>query len=1053
MLAFVVVFPLAVLMGAAPISLIEARVTTGLEALLDQIEAEVSQLRELSFLEEVDCQFITRDELREWLLEDLEEDIEEINVTQELFVFLDLMEEGQDLYNILLGLYSEQIIGFYDYVLDELYVVSDMGELGPLEEVTFAHEYTHALQDQHFDLQSLPSPEDNSDLSMAGDSLVEGDASLLEGIYYWVCLDNAEREVYAQQVAELDREAFDAAPRVIQENLIFPYESGVAFVIALFDQDRWDAVNQAYSDPPQSTEQILHPEKYYLERDKPQAITMPDLESALGTGWSLLDSDVLGELNMRIYLETFLGIDSEEAINAAEGWDGDRYVFLKDAEGRKLLVLSSVWDSQTEAEEFFQAYITFVENKSGGAWTLYLDDVGKKWWQTEELSLYLRQQGSEVLIIIAPDEATTRQVLTATYSPAALDVNISSPAETETYSTCQHFQLTFTICNSGEADALDVTATIDPGATAEVESRGQGVPWTTLVLGNIPGGQTIGPFTYDMHCTSSGDSTITVMPAGIDENTDVAIADITPDSVVVKQGTAAALEVEISYPVATETYSICQHFDLIFTISNSAEADALNVTATIDPGTAAEVGGQGEGVSWTTPVLGDILGGQTIGPFTYDMHCTASGESTITVTPKGIDENTGEDITNITADSVTVKQETAAALEVEISSPTGTETYSTCQHFDLTFTINNSGEADALDVTATIDPGATAEVESRGQGVSWTTLVLGDIPGGQTIGPFTYDMHCTSSGESTITVMPAGIDGNTSEDITAIKADSITVNKEEAAALRVEISYPVVTETYSTSQHFYLIFTIKNSGEADALNVTATIDPGTAAEVGGQGQGVSWTTLVLGDIPGGRTIGPFTYDMHCTVSGDSTITVMPAGIDENTSVAIADITADSVTVKQETAAALKVDINSPAETETCSACQHLKLTFTIKNNGEADALDVTAIIDPGATAEVEGRGQGVSWTTPVLGDILGGRRVGPFTYDMHCIASGDSTITVTPAGTDKNTGVAITDITADSVTIEQGQRLPPSAIAGIAVGACAAAVGIFLALRKWGWKR
>jgi hypothetical protein len=269
----------------------------------------------------------------------------------------------------------------------------------------------------------------------------------------------------------------------------------------------------------------------------------------------------------------------------------------------------------------------------------------------------------------------------------------------------------------------------------------------------------------------------------------------------------------------------------------------------------------------------------------------------------------------------------------------------------------------------------------------------------------------------------------------------------------VEISYPSGAEKYSTSQHFDLTFTISNSGEADALNVTATIDPGAAAEVEGQGQRVSWTTSVLDDIPGGGTIGPFTYDMHCTSSGASTITVTPGGMDENTGVDITDITADNVTVRQETAAALEVEISSPTGTGTYSTCQQFELTFTIKNYGEADALDVTAIIDPGAAAEVKGQGQSVSWTTPVLGDILSGRRIGPLTYDMHCTASGDSTITVTPAGMDKNTGEDITDITPDSVTIEQVRRLTAGVIAGIAVGACAAAVGIFFALRRWGWKR
>ena len=136
---------------------------------------------------------------------------------------------------------------------------------------------------------------------------------------------------------------------------------------------------------------------------------MPDLESALGTGWSQLDSDVLGELNMRIYLETF--VDEAEATTAAEGWDGDRYVYLKNTEGEKLLAWCSVWDSVNDAKEFFNAYIAFVEEKSQGKWSLALDEEGKRWWQAEAVSLYLSQKWSEVLLIIAPDQATTEEVL------------------------------------------------------------------------------------------------------------------------------------------------------------------------------------------------------------------------------------------------------------------------------------------------------------------------------------------------------------------------------------------------------------------------------------------------------------------------------------------------------------------------------------------------------------------------------------------------------------------------------------------------------------------
>jgi hypothetical protein len=378
----------------------------------DAVFSKTAELRGLSPKNAMECQFITPEELRERYTRIFEEEYpqEEAQIDQEVYVLLDLMREDQDLYTILLDVYSEQVIGFYDDEPKELYVVSQKGKLGPLEEIVLAHEYTHALQDQYFDLSSLPLEEEgNSDLSLAVLSLVEGDATLIQGIYMWTILDDNEREALSQELEKFTSEAFDAAPRFIQENLTFPYESGLNFVMALIEQGGWQAIDQAYSDPPQSTEQILHPEKYYLERDEPQAITMPNLESALGTGWSQLDSDVLGELNIRIYLETF--VDTAEATTAAEGWDGDRYVYLKNTDGEKLLVLHSVWDSISDAAEFFNAYIAFVEEKSQGTWSLALDDEGKRWWQAEAVSLYLSQEGSEALLIIAPDQVTTEGVL------------------------------------------------------------------------------------------------------------------------------------------------------------------------------------------------------------------------------------------------------------------------------------------------------------------------------------------------------------------------------------------------------------------------------------------------------------------------------------------------------------------------------------------------------------------------------------------------------------------------------------------------------------------
>lgn len=386
---------------------------------LNGISAWVVETRGLAQLSEVEPQFITSSELRARLLEDFDEDYpeEEAAIDQEVLVLLDLMEEGQDLRTILLDLYSEQVIGLYDPETKELYVISDQEGLSISEKVTFAHEYTHALQDQHFDLEALKEQtEDDSEFSAAVTALIEGDAVLTEAFYFWNVLSDSEREAYFQEFEGVSTEKFEAAPRIIQEHLLFPYVAGPEFVASLYLRGGWEAINDAFSDPPKSTEQIIHPEKYYLEeRDNPQEVTMPDLKSALGDGWSQLNSDVIGELDLRIYLETFVDpiLYPDVATTAAAGWGGDRYVFLKDGEGRKLLVLYSTWDSDEDAQEFFDAYITFVENKSEGTWTLLPDEVGIRQWETDGLSLYLGLEGSDVLIIIAPDETTTDKVLAA----------------------------------------------------------------------------------------------------------------------------------------------------------------------------------------------------------------------------------------------------------------------------------------------------------------------------------------------------------------------------------------------------------------------------------------------------------------------------------------------------------------------------------------------------------------------------------------------------------------------------------------------------------------
>ena len=106
-------------------------------------------------LEEVVPMFMTREELAASLIEDLEEEREEILKSEALLKILGMIPQDADLYQMLLDLYGEQVVGFYDTETQELYMIKDIEEITPLEEVTLAHEYVHALQQQYFDIHTL----------------------------------------------------------------------------------------------------------------------------------------------------------------------------------------------------------------------------------------------------------------------------------------------------------------------------------------------------------------------------------------------------------------------------------------------------------------------------------------------------------------------------------------------------------------------------------------------------------------------------------------------------------------------------------------------------------------------------------------------------------------------------------------------------------------------------------------------------------------------------------------------------------------------------------
>jgi hypothetical protein len=242
--------------------------------------------------------------------------------------------------------------------------VSASGEIGPIEEITYAHEYTHALQDQRFVLKDIVGEEtDQSDRTMAKVAVVEGDATLLMSLWAQQHLTPAELGGVAASVDPASQELLARMPAILRDPLEFPYLQGLQLAFRAFSQGGYPAVDELFANPPDSTEQILHPEKF-AAREQPVEVAFPDdLADRLGEGWTVTAEDTFGELLLGIVLKDADGATG--AAEAAAGWGGDRIALIEGPGGETAVVLDTVWDSEADAAEFEAALGPTLEELTG----------------------------------------------------------------------------------------------------------------------------------------------------------------------------------------------------------------------------------------------------------------------------------------------------------------------------------------------------------------------------------------------------------------------------------------------------------------------------------------------------------------------------------------------------------------------------------------------------------------------------------------------------------------------------------------------------------------
>jgi hypothetical protein len=381
------------------------------------VQRDVSELRDLKFERQVPVTVEPPDKLAKRLLRALAEetDADRLRRQGRAMELLGELPKGTDLPALLNRLQAESVLGFYlpgdRPPKGGLYVRSSRG-LDPYARVILAHELTHAVTDQRFDLtraDRLAAATARQDELAAYTGLVEGDASLTMQRYLTERLTPAEQVDAGLAVASERTPQLDAAPAVIRESMLFPYQEGLAFVRALYRQGGWEAVNRAYRDPPTSTEQLLHPERYLGNRDRPQAVTVPDLSGRLGGGWRSGTELSFGELDARLLLQGELAVTAAEA--AAAGWDGGRLRTFQRGD-HTALALRTVWDSTAEATQFCTAMRGWATGRFGSS----TRTAGTQRWSGAGQHAALTCRGPRVAWLSAPDRPTLDR-LTAARGP------------------------------------------------------------------------------------------------------------------------------------------------------------------------------------------------------------------------------------------------------------------------------------------------------------------------------------------------------------------------------------------------------------------------------------------------------------------------------------------------------------------------------------------------------------------------------------------------------------------------------------------------------------
>jgi hypothetical protein len=336
--------------------------------LANRIVLDLTQISGMNLRHPVPCDYITRDKINAFLKQRMKEAAspEEIRAEELTLKKFGFVPPDFDLAKTTVDLLTEQAAAFYDYNKKKLFITESTPS--DTQEPVLAHELSHALADQNFNLaRFIRQGRKSDDGSTARLAVMEGQATWLMSEY--LARKNGQSlkdsPALATTMSRLGESAagefpvYDNSPLYMRLTLVFPYASGMLFQNAVCERDGQRGFAEVFRRAPLSTQQIIHPEDYFSNVQP----TQPELPAAhLPRGYKSLVSGALGEFDQAVLLEQFAG--KRQAAEIAPHWRGCNFELRENKNaGRVVLLYAAEWDSEESARRYFAAYREVLEKK------------------------------------------------------------------------------------------------------------------------------------------------------------------------------------------------------------------------------------------------------------------------------------------------------------------------------------------------------------------------------------------------------------------------------------------------------------------------------------------------------------------------------------------------------------------------------------------------------------------------------------------------------------------------------------------------------------------